>query len=84
MKLEGGLVQVVQNHSLDVLKLVSKSWFQNHEKCDERCEDATKENEDPCAMYELVLLARAQAIEPAAGFRPNIAKFVDYVHLAPL
>ena len=84
MKLEGIRGQVVQNHSLDVLKFVSNSWFQNHDKCADTCEDGACEHEDPCATYELVLLVRAQAIEPAAGFRPNIAKFVDYVHLAPL
>ena len=68
MKLEGIRGQVVQNH----------------EKCDHTCEDATKENEDPCAMYELVQLVRAQAIEPAAVSLPNFAKFLDNVHLSLL
>jgi hypothetical protein len=84
VKLESVRVQIAQNHSLELLKFVSNSWFQNHEKCDEACEDATKENEDPCAVYELVLLVRAQAIEPAAVSRPDIAKFLDNVHLSLL
>ncbi|MFQ8863706.1 hypothetical protein [Alistipes putredinis] len=68
MKLEGIQGQVIQDH----------------EKRGEAGENATKENEDLCAMYELVQLVRAQAIEPAAVFRPNIAKFLDNVHLSLL
>lgn len=84
MKLESVRVQVAQNHSLELLKFVSNSWFQNHEKCANTCEDATKENEDPCTMYELVLLVRAQAIDPAAVSHSDIAKFLDNVHLSLL
>ena len=65
MKLEGIQGQVIQNH----------------EKCDHTCEDATKENENPCAMYELVQLVRAQTIEPAAASHPDIVKFLNKVHL---
>lgn len=35
-------------------------------------------------MYELVKLVRAQAIEPAAVSRSDIAKFLDNVHLSLL
>ena len=58
--------------------------FQNHDKCADTCEGDAFDDEDPCAMYELVLLVRAQAIEPAAVSRPNIAKFLNNVHLSLL
>ena len=84
MKLEGIRGQVVQNHSLELLKFVSNRWLQNHEKRAHTCEEATKENEDPCAIYEFVQLVRAQIIEPVAVSHPDIAKFLDNVHLSLL
>lgn len=38
MKLESVRVQVAQNHSLELLKFVSNSWFLNHEKRADTCE----------------------------------------------